>query len=500
MTQTGALKVTGTTGVNAGTGNVTLTNANNTFDGAVSASGNNIALTDAGPLTLGTDTTSGNLTVNSTGALNLGTSTVGGNLSANSGNGDVTQTGALKITGTTGVNAGTGNVTLTHANNTFGGAVSVTGNNVSLNDSVGDLLLGNIVNAGNLRVSNTGGAISQAANDTVISQGTTILSAAKNGSPADITLGNIGNNFVGAVSANGNNVWVNDTVGGLILADMTTTGTLTASAEDSIAQVVGSIINATGAASFISKTGSIQLSASGNSFKSGNNLPSASATTVVAPVVTAIVLPAPISSPAPLQAVTTPSPVASSSLTTVAASPTSNSPSISTSEFVSSGSTSLSGSTVGSSSSSNATVGNINVNALSVVSQASTSSSADSSSSSTTGSAGSVGNGGVSISLLRQPTLQQSGFIAVSVPKEMATAGNGFSFPLPAQVANAAANSNSTITVSTASGQALPSWLKFNPETKSFIASAVPDGAFPMQVVVTVGGRSTTIVISERVQ
>jgi hypothetical protein len=40
--------------------------------------------------------------------------------------------------------------------------------------------------------------------------------------------------------------------------------------------------------------------------------------------------------------------------------------------------------------------------------------------------------------------------------------------------------------------------LKFNPETKAFVASVVPDGAFPMQVVVTVNGQSTTVVISER--
>jgi hypothetical protein len=102
---------------------------------------------------------------------------------------------------------------------------------------------------------------------------------------------------------------------------------------------------------------------------------------------------------------------------------------------------------------------------------------------------------------VRQPSLQETGIITVSVPKEMATAGSGFSFPLPAQVAQTGAGSNNTvISVSTINGQPLPGWLKFNPETKSFVASAVPDGAFPMQVRVTVDGRSTTIVISERNQ
>ena len=127
-------------------------------------------------------------------------------------------------------------------------------------------------------------------------------------------------------------------------------------------------------------------------------------------------------------------------------------------------------------------------------------SSSSSSSSGTTGAAGGVGSGGVSVAMIRQPSLQQSGIVSVSVPKDMATAGSGFSFPLPAQVANTATGGNAVITVMTVTGQSLPGWIKFNPETKTFVASAVPDGAFPMQVVVTVAGRSTTIVISERTQ
>jgi len=101
--------------------------------------------------------------------------------------------------------------------------------------------------------------------------------------------------------------------------------------------------------------------------------------------------------------------------------------------------------------------------------------------------------------LIRPTSVEQSGIVSVSVPKERAVADNGFSYPLPAQVANTAGN-NAVISVSTTSGQPLPSWLKFNPETRAFVASAEPDGAFPIQVVVTIGGRSTTIVISERVQ
>jgi trimeric autotransporter adhesin len=110
-----------------------------------------------------------------------------------------------------------------------------------------------------------------------------------------------------------------------------------------------------------------------------------------------------------------------------------------------------------------------------------------------------VGSKGISISVTRLPSEQQTGIVSVLVPKDMATAGSGFSFTLSAQVANTAAGS-SAILVTTLSGQSLPSWLTFNPETRTFVAAAVPDGAFPMQVVVTVSGRSSTIVISEQAQ
>jgi hypothetical protein len=103
----------------------------------------------------------------------------------------------------------------------------------------------------------------------------------------------------------------------------------------------------------------------------------------------------------------------------------------------------------------------------------------------------------ISVSLVKEPSVQQTGIITVSVPKEMATAGSGFSFPLPAQVTDQA-SANATIVVTTAAGQPLPGWLRFDAQTRSFVASAVPDGAFPMQAVVVIGGVRTTIVISER--
>ena len=101
--------------------------------------------------------------------------------------------------------------------------------------------------------------------------------------------------------------------------------------------------------------------------------------------------------------------------------------------------------------------------------------------------------------LVRPASGQQAGIIVVSVPKDMATAGSGFTFPLPAQVADIAVG-NVPVRVTTLTGGQLPDWLRYIPETKSFLASAVPDGAFPIQVLVSIGGQTMTVVISERAQ
>ncbi len=87
--------------------------------------------------------------------------------------------------------------------------------------------------------------------------------------------------------------------------------------------------------------------------------------------------------------------------------------------------------------------------------------------------------------------------VTVSVPRETATSGAGFKFPLPDQV-HESAGAGAPILVTTQSGSPLPAWLHFDAGTRTFVASAVPDGGLPIQVVVTVAGRTSTIVISER--
>jgi hypothetical protein len=104
---------------------------------------------------------------------------------------------------------------------------------------------------------------------------------------------------------------------------------------------------------------------------------------------------------------------------------------------------------------------------------------------------------GISVALVRQPSTQSAGVVTVSLPKETATAGNGFSFPVPEQVVSTTGG-ESVLSVTVGSGAPLPAWLRYVPESKSFIATAVPDGAFPIEVVVKTTDHSTTVLISER--
>ena len=215
VSQDGPLSVTGTTDIMAGTGNISLANAGNTLVAAVSAAGGQISLTDALPLILGTVDASGNLVVNSTGGLDLGKSTIGGNLVANSGNGNVSQDGALSVVGTTDIVAGSGNVQLNNPANLLANTVTTSGQQVSLTnaaplklgivatggnlvvDSTGALDLGTSSVGGNLMANSSNGNVTQ---DGPLSVGGTTDIVAGTGT---IQLNNPGNVFQGAVTTTG---------------------------------------------------------------------------------------------------------------------------------------------------------------------------------------------------------------------------------------------------------------------------------------------------------
>ncbi len=49
-----------------------------------------------------------------------------------------------------------------------------------------------------------------------------------------------------------------------------------------------------------------------------------------------------------------------------------------------------------------------------------------------------------------------------------------------------------------ASGQPLPDWLRFEDKALRFSSNGVPDRAFPLQVMVSVGGQRVLVAVSER--
>ena len=103
---------------------------------------------------------------------------------------------------------------------------------------------------------------------------------------------------------------------------------------------------------------------------------------------------------------------------------------------------------------------------------------------------------GVVVNTISSPTTQVNGLVAVLVPSGTATAGTGLVIALPEQVltSNAAISS---VQVTLPNNEPLPSWIRYNAANQTLVTTAVPTGAFPLSVVVTVGGQSTIIQISE---
>jgi hypothetical protein len=136
---------------------------------------------------------------------------------------------------------------------------------------------------------------------------------------------------------------------------------------------------------------------------------------------------------------------------------------------------------------------------LTVLASSSASSSSASSSSASSSSSGSAGGGssaGVSVSTINSPSQQVTGLVAVLVPSGTATAGTGLVIALPEQVMSPAA-SGAAVQVTLPNNQPLPDWIRYDAATQTLVTSAVPAGAFPLSVVVTVGGQSTVVQISE---
>ncbi len=192
----------------------------------------------------------GHVSLTASGKTTLGNITVGGNFNSITRGvgvlGGVTQSSgtALSVRGTATFTANTGTLqtaAINNAGNAFDGVVSFVGTNggswdgVAVADGDDGLTLGDVQTSGDLSVSSTDGAITQAANTTIAADDTTTLVATQtvNGQvqAQDITLdGN--NDFGGTVNATGADITLVDATGGLELGNITASGTLEASSTD----------------------------------------------------------------------------------------------------------------------------------------------------------------------------------------------------------------------------------------------------------------------------
>ncbi|WP_349656314.1 filamentous hemagglutinin N-terminal domain-containing protein [Xanthomonas sp. 10-10] len=266
INQTGALTINGASNLNAGSGAIALTDANNDFVGAVAATGDGIALVDRNDLQLAAvqGTGDGAVSLDAGGALLL-TSTVdtgsgaldaiargglltttgalrggevqlsgangivlgnriaaSGGLALRSNNAAITQSaGTLQVAGNSSVDAGSGAIVLDAAGNDFQGLLALSGGATRVRDanaltlgalttgaldvaSNGALNLGFGLVNGDLDAASNGGAVSQTA-------ALTVTGAARiNSAGASIALADAGNDFQSAVNLSGGDTRVGD--------------------------------------------------------------------------------------------------------------------------------------------------------------------------------------------------------------------------------------------------------------------------------------------------
>ncbi|MCC7375138.1 MAG: filamentous hemagglutinin N-terminal domain-containing protein, partial [Verrucomicrobiales bacterium] len=266
---------------------IVLENKANDFIGEVTATGAKVALFDKNKLTIGVNATDATLTAG--GDLVFAATTVNGNLEADS-KGAISQTGDLLVTGTSQLKADNNgakqSITLTNTANDFRGSVTVGGAKVEVTDAtaleIGGTAAGDatVISGGELKFDATmvkgnlaatsKGAITQAGDLTV--DGTSQLKADNNGTKQAITLDREGNDFVGAVTADGALVKLTDsntlTIGGtnsgaslktgsnLVFAATTVNGNLEADSKGAISQTGDLLV-----------TGTSQLKADNNGAK-----------------------------------------------------------------------------------------------------------------------------------------------------------------------------------------------------------------------------------------
>jgi len=224
ISQSGAVSLAGAVSFTTGANTITLTDASNDFNGAVSLANSGANLVQ----------------LTTVDQVDLGNVAVGGDLTLISGD-FVSDSGTIVVPGTLTVTAGTvpspKDVTLDGVSNNFGTVVIARGNNVTLSDTNAIVLGASTVSAA-LTVT-TAGAITQSGALSVT--GVATLEA---GSGNNITLNNASNNFSTVSIVTGNTVNLVD-ANALILGASSVSSSLTVSTSGAITQSDGITVGGT---------------------------------------------------------------------------------------------------------------------------------------------------------------------------------------------------------------------------------------------------------------
>ncbi|OYY19540.1 MAG: hypothetical protein B7Y59_00005, partial [Burkholderiales bacterium 35-55-47] len=114
----------------------------------------------------------------------------------------------------------------------------------------------------------------------------------------------------------------------------------------------------------------------------------------------------------------------------------------------------------------------------------------------TTSKASSLG-ADITVAVGRKPTSTVPGLIDVQISADVATPGSSFSFALDPH-ALADQPEDAEVRIGQLDGKSMPEWLSYDAASKTFNATNVPAGAFPLQLKVSVGGVESVMVIQEK--
>ncbi|MBV5304283.1 MAG: hypothetical protein JZU70_08815, partial [Chlorobium sp.] len=105
---------------------------------------------------------------------------------------------------------------------------------------------------------------------------------------------------------------------------------------------------------------------------------------------------------------------------------------------------------------------------------------------------------GITVKMVAPSTPQTTGVVTVTVSTQLLNSGSSFTIPLPAQVKGVMTANMGSELVTLDGGAALPKWIRYDAQSKSFEVNQPPAGALPITVQVSVGDMNWKVVISKK--